>query len=480
MERGRLLMRLVFRITVLALGVFLIASVLSVCAQNPAGLPAPMSPNPSSVDCTAPDLDTTYQFTNEPPTERVILTFRNISNHPCMLHSGEGVMFNDYRHGHNIWTKDCRNCRTTTKNIGPIELQVGGSAQMIVTWQTLGAPGGEPCQQGGAMNGNAWDIWAVSLLGDVCSVVYVDSYLPQDIDQQEKGFQSKSALEGEPISIALAASGDTAYSLDSFWLHVNIVDRAGTLGLNKNSCPLLFLRTRGSDGSTSLQEISGQCHISPLAESSGKAIRLDLSTMGWGALGAPVDHSVQLFAVLGSAQAPRVTMVGSNIVNIRTLDPATIPRTWGPESLGLAISLFLDKDTYRLGEDIPLRMALENFSADVNIASGELPCSAGLSYEVVDSNGQKQNSTSMECTGHGWIIGYPKGKVVPVTGVTLRSLGLLPDRPGTYFVAATWNAQSEKKGQPDSAAKSHSLFGAVLEPYTIVHSAPIQFVIRSQ
>jgi hypothetical protein len=93
-------------------------------------------------------------------------------------------------------------------------------------------------------------------------------------------------------------------------------------------------------------------------------------------------------------------LVASNILNLRTLDPVTIPRTWGPESKGLAIDLFLDKDNYFWGEDIALRMAVKNFSADANIASGE--CSAGFTFVVRDSNGQEIGTAdSWPCSGHG-------------------------------------------------------------------------------
>ena len=132
-----------------------------------------------------------------------------------------------------------------------------------------------------------------------------------------------------------------------------------------------------------------------------------------------------------------------------------------------------------MGEDIPLRMALKNFSSDAPVASGELPCFAGLSFRVRVATGIERESHEMMCSGHGWLIGYPKGVVVPVGGVTLKNLGLLPDRPGKYTLEVTWPAQAKKDTKPENESKPHSFFGATLIPYATVNSDPVQFEIVS-
>jgi len=86
----------------------------------------------------------------------------------------------------------------------------------------------------------------------------------------------------------------------------------------------------------------------------------------------------------------------------------------------------------------------------------------------------------MMCSGHGWQIRYPKGVVIPVGGVTLKDLGLLPDHPGKYTVRVTWPAQRKKDAEPENEPKPHSLFGATLIPYATVISDPVQFEIVTQ
>jgi hypothetical protein len=180
---------------------------------------------------------------------------------------------------------------------------------------------------------------------------------------------------------------------------------------------------------------------------------------------------VQFYLVAGPANAAQVAMTASNQLPMKIVDPATIPPVWGPETAGIAVSLVLDKENYKTGDDIPLRINLENFRAVPDIGSGELPCFAGVTIEVRDSDGTlvPVHWTGMLCTGHGWTTQYPLGKPVLVPRMSLRALGLVPDHPGTYTVNATWNAQSftsdEKPG----------IFGRSLKPYAVARSRTVTF-----
>lgn len=122
-------------------------------------------------------------------------------------------------------------------------------------------------------------------------------------------------------------------------------------------------------------------------------------------------------------------------------------------------------------------MAVENFSADASIASGELPCSAGFSFEVRDSSGHPvQSGYPMSCLGgHGWLSHYPKGKVIPVLGMTLRGLGLLPHVPGEYTLTVDWNALSEDDKEAAKQATNILFPSKPLVPFARVHSAPLTF-----
>jgi hypothetical protein len=427
-----------------------------------------------SPDCSAADLDISYRFLNSPPNETVIANLRNTSQRACNLRPGGGITFNDIRHGHNIWTTGCRNCDAEGKpqHKLPVAIAAGETAHLTVSWETSPV-GSIACQDGGSFDfyvtsdpKHPYRVWAGSVLGDVCSVVRVDSYTPGAFHLPTDDAETEGALKQSNVTIRLTPSGEVFYGDDAFWLDVDISDPDENLPLDAHSCPSLLLRTRATDGTTTLQDAGGSCHLAESKEGSGRSIRSKIWTMGQGAF-AGAEMRVELFALLSAPHAPEVRMIGSNAVVLRRVDPSSIGREWGPQVSGLAVSLFLDKQEYLVGEDIPLRLAVENFSASGEIWSGELPCLAGLTFEVRDSKGNAvQSRASSVCMGHGWTQVYPVGEVVPVLGLTLSGQGHLPDRPGDYTVTATW--------QP--CANGRQIFSSTPRaPYAVVLSSPVTF-----
>jgi hypothetical protein len=281
--------------------------------------------------------------------------------------------------------------------------------------------------------------------------------------------------------LRLASEKDIYYQGDFFSLRVFRTRPSEAPGSGEG-CPVLYLRQRSPNGATRIDETS------PLAfrgcprpivgyESGDWNSGFDLDSGAnsqWGQIG---ENDFQVFGLAGSTDDHQLHFFFSNNLRIQLADPAKIQFDWGPESRGLAIGLSLDKGTYGFGEDIPLRVALKNFSADASIVSGELPCFAGLSFELRDSDGLKEKTGKMLCTGHGWIIRYPKGELVPVRGLTLKTMGLLPSQPGKYLLIATWFARSEMEEQPNSDVKAR--FGSRVIPYAVVQSISTQFAIRS-
>jgi len=437
-------------------------------------------------DCSAADLDISYRFLNNPPNEKVIVEFRNTSQGACTLRPGPGIGFGDYWHLHSIRTTDCHNCDVDGKSrsVPPITISVGQATHLIVGWETTRV-GGIACQEGGTLNSyvngdlkHGFVIWAGNLLGDVCSVVRVDSYYPGTFRQEETDFRISETREQQRVAIKLSPSGDIFYGDDSFWLYADISDPDEILTLDAHSCPPVFLKTRAFDGTSWLEQIGGQCQVTDNGPGLGRSIRLKIWTMGRGAF-AGTDTRVEVSALLSAPRAPEVEMVTSNSIVLHRVDSAAVERKWGPPVKGLAVSLFLDKQEYALGEDIPLRLAVENFSADSDVWSGELPCDAGLTVDVRDLNGRAvQSVNTSPCTGHGWTQGYSKGKIVPVSGLTLSGEGHLPDRPGDYILMATW--QPFAGGSPQFGEVTASSSSGPSLPYAVVHSLPVTFRVVAQ
>ena len=439
-------------------------------------------------DCSAADLDVSYQFVNKSANEQVIVNFRNISQRPCTLRPGAGVSFADLRHGHSISTKECQNCDADGRanRVDPITVAVGATAYLVVSWVAAPVDGSGSCQEGGELNSyvnsdlkHGYSIWSRRLLRDVCSVVRFDSYFPGVFGEVNEQL-GNDAQRKASVTINLTPSDEVFYADDSFWLYADISDTDEVLPLDEHSCPALFLRTRASDGTAFFEDAGGQCRLTPAGERPGRSIRFEMSTSGRGALATRDEIRVELLALLGSSLAAQVEMVSSNALTLHAVTSASLPRRWGPEVKGLAVSLSLDKETYVLGEDVPLRLAVENFSAAADIVSGELPCSAGLRFDVRDSSGRAVQSPSHSiCTGHGWSQSYPRGEIVPVPGLTLEGKGYLPDQPGDYTVTVTWEAYSRTNWYPLAGPVVSAAPSMPRPPYAVVHSAPVAFhVVR--
>jgi hypothetical protein len=248
----------------------------------------------------------------------------------------------------------------------------------------------------------------------------------------------------------------------------------GQFALDDRSCPILFVRARDLHGSTMFHQISPflKCKLMSSPGSTGRSVEAEMNAPGLGVLNVPGPTNIQFFMLAGPAQARDVALIASNALAITIVDPATLPTAWGPEVDGLAVSLVLDKNKYSIGEEVPLRVNIENFRAALEIGSGELPCFAGLSIEVRDSAGSivPSHEPSWMCTGHGWQTRYPVGKQVYVRGLTLSASGELPLRPGDYSVTVTWNAGSFS-GQPNGFGNQP------LQPYATVHSQTVKFCI---
>jgi hypothetical protein len=148
--------------------------------------------------------------------------------------------------------------------------------------------------------------------------------------------------------------------------------------------------------------------------------------------------------VLKVASCPPGPCLEVTRVPIETTDVPydTTLRKWGRQVKGVAVDVTLDKETYKIGEDIPLHIAMENFSADVPILSLSpiwTPCSL-VGVEVRNrQTGQVLQPGGFICTegGPGGLWRYVKGSAVRLEK-SLKNEGLLPAEPGMYSVTVKW------------------------------------------
>jgi len=245
----------------------------------------------------------------------------------------------------------------------------------------------------------------------------------------------------------------------------------------EDSCPTLYLRQRSPDGATRIDEVKPLafkgCSRTVLGHEPGdwqSGFDLDSGANSkWEGVG---EHEFEVFQLSGSRDEAKIHFVSSNILRVQIADPTAIQRQWGQRVKGIAADITLDKDTYRVGEDVPLHLAIEDFNADVPIYSWDPtwdPCMV-LGIELQDAGGtplpvNERFPHSSICTGHGFgPRPFPKGKVVAIER-KLRAEGWLPNHPGTYKVVITWSPCFGRRDELPTGG-----WTADLKPYAIVHA----------
>ena len=242
-------------------------------------------------------------------------------------------------------------------------------------------------------------------------------------------------------------------------------------------CPLLTELLRLPDGSERNRELgsSARCFQDP----SGRIeVKFDAGHRTyWYGLG---EYHIWL-ALGGEHRDPSKKFPSSNELVLKMVDSATIERNWGEKNRGVRVDLSLDKDTFALGEDVALHIAVENVDADVPIYGYSPlwdPFNA-ITIEVREANGEPVKQTC----GRVWIGGgpsamwrYPQGMIVPMER-SLNDDGFLPDHPGTFTVSMVWNAF---RGEDDtcSACQVSDSFDFT-KPYVVVRSRLKSFKITN-
>lgn len=390
-----------------------------------------------STDCTVADFDFSLQFASG-NFFSVTLKQRNISDHSCAMDAPRYVI--------NFVPVDreavsCYDCPTHSLQEAynpnpPIAVDPDRAVQQTFRWKTSPQGKDDKCLEPSWMTGPVLLV-APSLLTKVCPEIEVSrmTLVPQDERQPAPQLKLTSLkpvyVAGESFAVQVSAAPGEPLPEDE-------------------TCPTLYQRERSPDGTTRVDEVRPLafegCERRVLGHTPGNwAHGFDVdsgATARWFGVG---EHLMEVFQLRHSPLDSELHLVSSNVLRFRVADPETMPRKWAGRADGIGADLTLDKDTYALGEDVPLHIAVENMDAPVPIYSGQPlmdPCMV-VAIQILDSGGHRLpterlfQQTSF-CTGHG--VGptpYEKGKVVALE----RSLGmdgLLPNAPGTYTIVVIW------------------------------------------
>jgi hypothetical protein len=371
----------------------------------------------------------------------------------------------------------------------PLLLNPGETAHQTFRWKTAPPFAGRECQQLSALGGPELLIVAPTVLKQVCSDIEVSRYYPGVFPGFRTADDRTSAFGSDIQAFVISSSKASYDDGEMFFLHVSLL-LPGVGSPTDGACPTLFLRVRGADGATRFDEtrpaaFRGCKWFIPGAKrdldwQSGFDVDSGVGSR-WGGIG---QHCIELFETVGSPNGAQVQFSRSNELKVQIQDSSLISRRWRSKVKGVAADVTLDKDTYQVGEDVPLHIAIENFDAAVPIYAVDAlwdSCSA-VGLQVWNAQGQvlpeSQRSLRLSCMGHGRGPRlYPPGKLVPIEK-SLQNEGWLPTQPGTYTIVVSWatltgsnlnqklDAPSWPDTEPYATVQAAATFRIVSRPFT--------------
>lgn len=451
--------------------------------------------------CKLADLDSNVSFFSNDTDFIVAFNLQNISENPCVPQPS--VAFPQFDPDEDGKVKPfglCTDCEDRLPNgqyrvHDPVLLNFGDIAHQTYRWKTVA-----PAETVGCLPLRALFtpvlVVAPTLFKPVCSEIavsrtYADEFVPPAPKVQPRTDEAQS---GEVF--VLSSRKPRYYQGELFTLHVGLVDSV-TGPPSGADCPTLFLRERSPDGATRFDEVrpSGfkTCETFTLGADrnadwqSGFEVDAGVRSRSTG-IG---EHSFELLQSVGSPRDGTVQFVRSNKLTLQIKDPALISRKWQGKANGVGVDVTLDKDAYKLGEDVPLHIATENFDAPVPIyaISPVWDPYPAIGVEVRDTTGRslpanERFPSEALWSGHGrGPFPCPPGELVTIER-TLASQGWLPNRPGVYVVVVTWRTfdgthveagsglpQSDEF-KPHQTVQAAATFRIITVPSPASHSEP--------
>jgi hypothetical protein len=431
--------------------------------------------------CKLADLDLNVSFFSDEAYFVVAFNLQNISESPCVPQPGVAFpQFNPEQVGEMKPFGVCDDCEDRLPNgqyraYDPVVLNPGEAAHQTYRWNTVATTEGGKCLQIRAL----FLVAAPTLFKPVCSEIAVSrTYAGEFVPPVLKDEPSTDEAEIDEAFV-LSSSKPRYYRDEIFTLRVGLAN-PDSRPASGEECPTLLLRERSPNGVTRFDEVSPggfkTCKSFWLGADrnadyqSGFEVDSGVNSR-WGGLG---EHSFELFQPVGFSRLGRIQFVRSNKLTVQIDDPALIPRKWQGNVNGVGVDVTLDKGAYKLGEDIPLHIATENFDAPVPIYAVDPvwdPYPAiGIEVRDVTERPLPRNerfSNELLWMGHGLgPVAYPAGKLVTIER-TLAGQGWLPNRPGVYAVVVTWRTFDGTHVEPGSGRSRK----ADIEPYATVQAA---------
>lgn len=416
------------------------------CGAAPLQAQNPAAAQPDAPACTQKDLDTHFELFQGPAhTFNLAVLGQNISGRTCLF---DGHMYDlsvdprydipprDPARGEAFpECHDCDHWMRKGKRYDPRRLvQPGEIVRETFRWKTAPSTGPVACLAGAWISAPSYILGVPSLLKHFCSDISVVGV---------KVLPATAALTTpDPAGdrLHIAAPEGPLYAGEGLRLQVSGA-MPSLSPQQRQTCPKMFLWHREPDEVMTRLDEADAVNFRGCPEffrhpQGGWRTGFTLDAQGW----YPGELELQAFALVGSFANGTAHLAASNLLDVRLLDPLSIPRQWSRTD-GLGANISLEKDTYRLGENIPLHMAIADFDAPAPLFESR-GCIADI-MEVLDAKGHRLPYSERFPPFLSCLYGgppppaFPRGRVVPLE-VDLRSAGWLPNRPGTYTIVLNW------------------------------------------
>lgn len=453
--------------------------------------------------CDPRSIAVTFTFADQPAGAQTIsLHLQNTGSSSCRL---EGRVVPSFSvDSHSMWVETCWYCRKNDfapKLSGPDHIVLAPSDRVVVDLRW--ASTGKACQ---------WSDWA-SIIADWVpkeSLFFTPSNWPMHICSMVEGLgyrreSSQDSPSEEPLR--LTVSPDVIYNDEYAMLHVEMTTAQDTepdpdacVGLytvrqdSSSGARLDPLPTRGGgtvSSYTPMQKTEDRERSWPSwkkADERACAAKGDASAVDALIRAdelAQVTH-IEWQTAPSSGKEPKFLTVATQFT---VLDAESLDPHWGEGTQGIRAGLSVDRETFRLGERIPMHIRWENIGAALPLEQGECR-EPWPSVEIQDENHKVVKTIELFplCQGHGWgpfLIkqGEPhrEYRELGTTGESMKQrffyADILPG-PGVYYLVTLWTPRVLEKIDPESDAhRGHRAEGKVGRPYGIARSLPVRIEV---
>ena len=460
--------------------------------------------------CNPDMIDETFTFANLPAGEETVsLHFANMSNAACRLEGRAAPSF--AVDSHSMYVDICWLCRED--GTGSPNPQREPADQILLApgkWATLDehwATTGESCQ---------WADWINFGVGwaKPTGYLFIPSEWPLHICSAAKssgyraGQDSATTGAARDGDLRVSVTPQVIYSDEVATLHVELARQADAAA----GCASLYTVRRGAESVTRLDPlfVSGmhaiasytpqqveedqkrawpqwkrdrlrRCDIEPRKTSVDAGISAaDL---------AGVTH-IEWRTAAAPDKEPSFLTVNTHFV---VLDVNTLAPNWGETVGGIRAGLSVDRESFSVGEWVPIHVLWENVNATKGL--GQEECGPPMpALEIQDSQHHVIETVPLSysgCSGHGW------GPIAIRQGAEQRmlwQLGTVPGSvplygmpgeakltvPGVYYLVTVWSpVLLEPYPKPDSSETMTMGRGRLGAVYATARSMPVRVEITA-